>query len=56
VGQRRRVIGGWRRLPEVWGIHTDMFRKKERKTEHVKSRPVIPNAWNLKGIAGAGDA
>ena len=56
VGQRRRVVGGCRRLPEAWGIHTDMFRKKERETEHVKSRPVILNAWNLKEIAGAGDA
>ena len=26
--QRRRVVGGCRRLPEAWGIHADMFRDK----------------------------
>jgi len=26
--QRRRIVGGCRRLPEAWGIHADMFRDK----------------------------
>jgi len=43
------VVGGCRRRGEFMRICLEISDRK--RTEHV-----IPNAWNLKEIAGAGDA
>ena len=51
--RQRRVTGGCRRRGKAWGSHVDVLRKKEHGTEHGSSRPVIPKAWGLEGIAGS---